>query len=72
MLERAQLDSVRIVGSIRFGRPSERSTAHQLGERGGWCDRVDEPPLDRVLALDAFHLRREHVSEVAAHVALVD
>ena len=72
MLERAEHDAVGVVGSIGLGGAGERSRPHELGEGRRWRDRVDQPPLDGLLALDAFDLRGEHVGEVAAHVALVD
>ena len=51
---------------------SARALRDALLELAGRIHRVDEPPLDRALALHAFGERAEHVREVAPDLPLVD
>ena len=57
----------------RTGRASSAGAADdRILEPAGGMDRVDEPPFNRPLALDAFHQRAEHVGEIAPNAPLVD
>src|SRR5690606_9164086 len=71
-LERPPLDALpaALVGAGR--RDLGDARIELLGEARARPGVVDEPPLLRLLALDAFGEGREHVGEVAAHLALVD
>ena len=69
--ERAQGDAA-VVRSIRRRSPSEGSLP-EVGDEAGWrCHRVDQSPVDCLLSTHSFGSRREHISQITAHPALVD
>src|SRR5207247_9624866 len=58
--------------SARIFRQLARSLLHGVFELTGRVDRVDQPPLDRALAFDAFGERGETVGQIAADSSFVD
>ena len=56
---------------VRLRREFPGARRHRLVELGARHHLVDQPPVDRALALDAFLGGAEHVGMVAPHLALV-
>jgi len=69
--DRRQRDTACVTGAIALLCELERALAHGGRERGRLHDIVDEPPLLRPQAADAFGRRAEDVRMIVPHLALV-